>query len=172
MSYQPTEQERALEDLFENVKSQPKKQNGPAVDESTRLTRDRIWKLWEGYVRNSLQLRFVLDARERAKVRTVRNASTVVVIWRALVAAADFYIMDPKRQAQPKKARLWTLQWLHDVEGRLAGPGFKIVLWIFEELVLKENLLIDSPYQKVGATPSAVRKILFNLWVKAAYIPC
>lgn len=35
-----------------------------------------------------------------------------------------------------------------------------------------ENLLLDSPYQKVAASPSAVRKILLNLWAKAAYIPC
>jgi hypothetical protein len=81
-----------------------------------------------GYVINSLQLRIVLDARERAKVRTVRNASTVVVVWRALIAAADFHIMEPKRRAQPKKARILTLQWLHNVEGRLTGPGFDIVL--------------------------------------------
>ena len=44
--------------------------------------------------------------------------------------------------------------------------------WIYEVLALQENLLLDSPYQKVAATPSAVRKILLNLWVKAAYIPC
>jgi hypothetical protein len=37
---------------------------------------------------------------------------------------------------------------------------------------LKEGLLLDSPYQKVAAAPPTVRKILFNLWVKAAYIPC
>jgi hypothetical protein len=81
-----------------------------------------------GYVRNAVQLRFVLDARERAKVRMVRHASTVVLVWRALISAADFHIMEPKRQAQPKKARFWRLQWLHHVEGRLTGPGFKVVL--------------------------------------------
>lgn len=80
------------------------------------------------YVRNSLQWRFVLDERERVKVRAVNNASTVVIMWRLLVAAADFHIMEPKRQAQPKKARFWRLLWLHDIEGRLAGPGFKVVL--------------------------------------------
>ena len=80
------------------------------------------------YVRNSLQWRFVLDERERAKVRTVNNTATVVGTWRSLVAAADFHIMEPKRQAQPKKARFWRLQWLHDVEGRLAGPRFKVVM--------------------------------------------
>lgn len=37
---------------------------------------------------------------------------------------------------------------------------------------MEEDLLIDSPYQKVAATPSAVRRVLLNLWVKAAYIPC
>ncbi|KAK4113065.1 hypothetical protein N656DRAFT_640875 [Canariomyces notabilis] len=117
-------------------------------------------------------MRFVLDARERAKMRTVTNASSVVGVWRGLVAAADFYIMEPKRRAQPKKARFWRLQWLHVVEGRIAGPGFKVVLWIYENLASKEDLVLDSPYQKVAATPSTVRKILFNLWVKAAYIPC
>lgn len=37
---------------------------------------------------------------------------------------------------------------------------------------MTENLLLDSPYQKVAATPSAVRTVLHNLWMKAAYIPC
>jgi hypothetical protein len=73
-------------------------------------------------------MRFVLDARERAKVRTVTHASTVVVFWRGLVAAADFYIMEPKRRAQPKKARFWRLQWIHTVDGRITGPGFKVVV--------------------------------------------
>ncbi len=44
--------------------------------------------------------------------------------------------------------------------------------WIYEDLALKENLLLEPPYQKLAATPSAVRRILLNLWVKAAYIPC
>ena len=48
MSAQPAEQERALRELFENFQSQPKKQIGPFVDESTKGHRDRIWKLWEG----------------------------------------------------------------------------------------------------------------------------
>ncbi|OIW26471.1 hypothetical protein CONLIGDRAFT_683448 [Coniochaeta ligniaria NRRL 30616] len=39
-------------------------------------------------------------------------------------------------------------------------------------LAVQENLLLDSPYQKIAATPSAVRKVLLNLWLKAAYIPC
>jgi len=73
-------------------------------------------------------MRIVLDARECAKVRTVTHASTVVDIWRALVAAANFHVMETKRRAQPKRARFWRLQWLHDVEGRLTGPGFKVVL--------------------------------------------
>jgi hypothetical protein len=46
-----------------------------------------------------------------------------------------------------------------------------VIQWVYEELALKENLLLDSPYQKVAATPSAGRKILLNMWVKAAYIP-
>jgi hypothetical protein len=79
------------------------------------------------YVRNSLRMRFVLDARERAKVRAVTHALTVVEVWRRLVAAADFHIMVPKRRAQPNKARFWRLQWLHDVEGSIVGPGFKVV---------------------------------------------
>ena len=37
---------------------------------------------------------------------------------------------------------------------------------------MEEDLLLDSPYQKVAATPSAVRTVLHDLWVKAAYIPC
>ena len=89
---------------------------------------DAIQVFLTGYVRHSLHMRFVLDARERAMVRTVTNASSVVEIWRGLVAAADFYIMEPKRKAQPKKARFWRLQWFANVEGRLIGPGFKVVL--------------------------------------------
>lgn len=135
-------------------------------------------------------MRFVLDARERALVRMVRNASTVVLVWRALIAAADCYVMEPKRQAQPKKARIYRLLWLHDGQSRL-GTGFKVVLvstafalygrvtansygwqWIYEELAVQENLLLDSPYQKIAATPSAVRKVLLNLGLKVAYIPC
>lgn len=42
MSAQPAEQERALQQLFEDAKDQPKKQDGPLVDESTRGERDRI----------------------------------------------------------------------------------------------------------------------------------
>jgi hypothetical protein len=80
------------------------------------------------YVRNSLQWRFVLDTRERVKVRAVKNASTVIDTWRLLVAAADFHVMEPKRQTQPMKAHFWRLLWLYDREGRLAGPGFKVVL--------------------------------------------
>jgi hypothetical protein len=72
-------------------------------------------------------MRFVLDARERAKVRAVTHASTVVWTWRGLVAAADFYVMEPKRRAHPGKARSWRLQWFHFVEGHIAGPGFKVV---------------------------------------------
>lgn len=37
---------------------------------------------------------------------------------------------------------------------------------------MRENLLLDSPYQKVAATPSAVRRVLLNLWAKAPYVPC
>lgn len=37
---------------------------------------------------------------------------------------------------------------------------------------MNENLLLDSPYQKVAASPSAARRVLYNLWAKAAYIPC
>ena len=37
---------------------------------------------------------------------------------------------------------------------------------------MEEDLHLDSPYQKVAATPSAVETFLRNLWVKAAYIPC
>ena len=80
------------------------------------------------YVRNSVQERVVLDEREHAEVRTVTSAVSVLWIWRALVAAADFYIMEPKRQAQPKKARVFRVQWVREVDGRLRGPGFKIVM--------------------------------------------
>lgn len=89
---------------------------------------DAIQVFLTSYVRKALKMRIVLDAREYAKVRTVTNVSTVVIVWRALVAAADFHVMETKRRAQPKYARFWRLQWLHDVEGRLAGPGFKVVL--------------------------------------------
>jgi hypothetical protein len=110
------------------------------------LTRQDSARVWEGflqlrdeatevitifltsYVRNAVQVRFVLDARERASVRTVQSASRVVGVWRLLVAAADFYIMAPKRQAHPKKARYWRLQWLQAIEGRIEGPGFKVVM--------------------------------------------
>ena len=44
--------------------------------------------------------------------------------------------------------------------------------WIYETLAPDEHLLLDSPYQKVAATPSAVREILLSLWVRAADIPC
>jgi len=37
---------------------------------------------------------------------------------------------------------------------------------------LEEDLHPNSPYQKVAATPSAVKTFLRNLWVKAAYIAC
>lgn len=80
------------------------------------------------YVRNSLQERIVLDERESVKGRAVTSALSVVMIWRALIAAADFRIMEPKRRDRPKEARSWTLQWLQEVEGRLIGPGFKVVL--------------------------------------------
>ncbi|KAK0627109.1 hypothetical protein B0T14DRAFT_127641 [Immersiella caudata] len=126
----------------------------------------------QSYVRNAVQMRIVLDEREFAKVRTVTNASAVVAIWRSLVAAADYHVMEPKRRGQPKKARMWRLLWLHNIEGRLEGPAFKVVLWIYEELALEENLLLDSPYQKIAATPSAVETFLRNLWVLAAYIRC
>lgn len=82
-------------------------------------------------------MRFVLDERERAKIRTVTNVSTVVGVWRALIAAADSYVMEPKRRAEPKKARFWRLQWLQKVEGRLIGPGFRVVL--VSATLLSEN---------------------------------
>lgn len=118
----------------------------PVIHSFCRLAKIDSAQVWEGflirrdtaikaiqvflssYVKNSLQWRFVLDARERVKARMVNNASTVVLTWRLLVAAADFHIMEPKRQTQPKKARFWKLLWLHDKEGRVAGPGFKVVL--------------------------------------------
>ncbi|KAK0717012.1 hypothetical protein B0T26DRAFT_675395 [Lasiosphaeria miniovina] len=126
VSAQPAEQERDFQLLFKYVQSRPDKQNGPLIDKSTNFKRHWIWKLWEGLCRLSktdsarpweefllgrdrglyaIKIRIVLDARECAKMRTVTHASTVIIIWRALVAAADFHVMEAIRRAQPKKAR-------------------------------------------------------------------
>jgi len=47
MDAQPVEQEQALQEMFDEIEDQSKKQGGPLVDESTMLSRDRIWKIWE-----------------------------------------------------------------------------------------------------------------------------
>ncbi|KAK4148657.1 hypothetical protein C8A00DRAFT_38769 [Chaetomidium leptoderma] len=146
MSAQPAEQQRALQELFADVRLEPK-EDGPLVEDDTKRKIERIWKLWErfcrlagidsdrvwedflllrdtateaikvflaSYVRNSTQMRFVLDAREREEV-----------------------------------------------------PA-----WIYEQLAPDEGLLTESPYRKIAARPSDIRKLLLNLWVKAAYIRC
>ena len=93
-----------------------------------RAALDTIQGFLQSYVRNSVQMRIVLDAREYAKVRLVTSTSTVVGVWRLLVAAADFHVMEAKRQAQPERASSLRLLWFHNVEGRLEGPAFKVVL--------------------------------------------
>jgi len=80
-----------------------------------------------GYVRHSRQIRVVLDPRENEEVQTVTTASGVVEVWRAVIAAADSYVMEPKRRARPKKAHFWRLQWFAFIEGRVRGPAFKLV---------------------------------------------
>jgi hypothetical protein len=82
----------------------------------------------KGYVQNSTQMRIVLDARERVEEPAVRHAVTVVEVWRALISAADSYVMEHKRRAQPKRARFWRLQWFAFIEGRVRGPAFALVL--------------------------------------------
>jgi len=69
-----------------------------------REARRTIQGFLQSYVRNALQMRIVLNAREYAKMRVVTNASTVVGVWRLPVAAADFYVMGAKRQVQPERA--------------------------------------------------------------------
>lgn len=109
----------------------------------TRIDSTRVWEdflllrdtasekikfFLTSYVQKSKQKRFVLGAHECEEVRTVTSAQRVVNIWRALISAADAYVMEPKRRAQPKKAHFWRLQWFAFIEGTVRGPAFKLVL--------------------------------------------
>lgn len=49
------------------------------------------------YVENSYKERVALGPEERAMVRTVNSAYSVIEVWRRLVAAADFKVLRAER---------------------------------------------------------------------------
>ncbi|AEO60974.1 hypothetical protein MYCTH_2130123 [Thermothelomyces thermophilus ATCC 42464] len=97
---------------------------------------------------------------ERAMVRTVNSAYSVIEVWRRLVAAADFNVLRVERAAlrrndQAQEASRLVLKWEQEGEKR-EGPAYSI---------------IGSSYEKVEATVADIIVILTALYQRADDIP-
>lgn len=103
------------------------------------------------YVESSYKERVVLGPEERAMVRTVNSAYSVIEVWRRLVAAADFNVLRVERAAlrrndqAPKASRL-VLKWEQEGEKR-EGPAYSIVRVCRAETTPS----LPSPYTKLGS---------------------
>ncbi|KAL2020081.1 hypothetical protein VTK56DRAFT_8885 [Thermocarpiscus australiensis] len=80
---------------------------------------------------NSYKERIVLGPEERAMVRTVNSAYSVIEVWRRLVAAADFKVLRAERAALRRNDKLLEanrlfLKWAQEGEKR-EGPAYSIV---------------------------------------------
>jgi hypothetical protein len=83
------------------------------------------------YVENSVKERVVLGPEERAMVRTLNSAYSVIEVWRRLVASADFKVLRGERAALRKAERYLEadrlfLRWEQEGERR-EGPAYLIV---------------------------------------------
>ncbi len=82
------------------------------------------------YVESSWQERVVLGPEERAPVRTVNSAQSLIEVWRRLVAAADWKVLRLKRrelracEKHSEAARL-VLKWEQKGDKR-EGPAYTI----------------------------------------------
>ncbi|KAK4096774.1 hypothetical protein N658DRAFT_385760, partial [Parathielavia hyrcaniae] len=97
---------------------------------------------------------------ERAMVRTINSAYSVIEIWRRLVAAADFNVLRVERAAlrrndQAQKASRLVLKWEQEGEKR-EGPAYSVM---------------GSSYEKVEATAADFVVILTALYQRADDIP-
>ncbi|KAK4210257.1 hypothetical protein QBC37DRAFT_322526 [Rhypophila decipiens] len=127
------------------------------------------------YVQNSVKERIVLGPEERAMVRTLNSAYSVIEVWRRLVTAADFKVLRGERKAlrgreKYEEADRLFLRWEQEGEKR-DGPAYLIVQWILLKLSPKLNLEINSLYVKVEATAADIIVILLALYQRAEDIP-
>ncbi|KAK4129016.1 hypothetical protein N657DRAFT_50085 [Parathielavia appendiculata] len=127
------------------------------------------------FVENSVKERVVLGPEERAMVRTLNSAYSVIEVWRRLVAAADFKVLRGGRKALRKKEKYLEadrlfLKWEQEGERR-EGPAYLIVQWILLKLSPALNLEINTLYVKVEATAADIILILLALYQRAEDIP-
>ncbi|KAK4111496.1 hypothetical protein N656DRAFT_846248 [Canariomyces notabilis] len=127
------------------------------------------------YVESSYKERVVLGPEERAMVRTVNSAYSVIEVWRRLVAAADFNVLHVERAAlrrngQAQKAGRLVLMWEQEGEKR-EGPAYSIVRWIRQTLTPTLGLEMGSSYEKVEAIAADIIVILTALYQRADDIP-
>ncbi|KAH8891472.1 hypothetical protein GQ53DRAFT_147693 [Thozetella sp. PMI_491] len=146
-----------------------------ARDPSAPMVQALVQAFLSEYVRTSTKERVVLGPEERAMVRTLNSAYSVIEIWRRLVAAADFKVLRKERKAlmadeKYLEAEKLFLKW--EQEGnKQEGPAYLIVRWILITLSPALNLEVNSLYVKVEATAADIIAVLSALYERAEDIP-
>jgi hypothetical protein len=111
------------------------------------------------YVESAYKERVLLGHEERAMVRTVNSAYSVIEVWRRLVAAADFNVLRVERAAlrrndQAQKASRLVLKWEQEGEKR-EGPAYSIV----KVYTAETTLSLPFPCTELGS-PCMLLRIL------------
>lgn len=114
----------------------------------------------------------VLGSQEVEARRTLNSAHSVTEIWRRLVAAAEYHVMQPQRKGNPADANIWRIRWIHKDEGHREGPAYRIVRWIFLDLAIAKGLDTKPKYDKVEMTSTDIARVIRTLWIRANAIPC
>ncbi|KAG7293987.1 hypothetical protein NEMBOFW57_004048 [Staphylotrichum longicolle] len=127
------------------------------------------------YVVNSEKERVVLGPEERAMIRTLNSAYSVIEVWRRLVASADFKVLRGERRALRARekyleAERLFLRWEQEGEKR-DGHAYLIVKWSLVKLSPTLNLEINTLYVKLEATTADIIIILRALYKRAEDIP-
>ncbi|KAK4205859.1 hypothetical protein QBC37DRAFT_407634 [Rhypophila decipiens] len=85
---------KLLQDYLDSVIKE-EGNNQPFVAPGTQEERDR----------NSVKERIVLGPEERAMVRTLNSAYSVIEVWRKLIRAADFKVLRGERKPLPGRTK-------------------------------------------------------------------
>ncbi len=145
----------------------------------------------QSYCENTRKKVIVLDKREFIYARTVTTVSSVVEIWRRLVARADALVMRPRRK-NFSTAQKWRLRWDAGENDVRDGPTYFIVhvsdalanglgrggttltclQWIRTYLRAELALTPRSDYSKRQFTVEDIRVAITTLWSLAALVPC
>lgn len=123
------------------------------------------------YCRSVVKRVIVLDDREVIWALEITTRSSVVEIWRQLVAAADKRAIAPLR-SNPDDAQYWKLRWDVKYEGTKSGPAFLIVQWIQKYLGPLLELDAKLPYSKRGFSQDDIAVFVDTLWLRPHLISC